>query len=375
MNVRAFRTLRILAAAFGVVVASSFLPAAGVRGTETAAAFLEEEARLASFQAEATAAGALGFFSDEASGDLITVVPSSLSRSFDLPSQAGLGLSVRVQHREIDPAAIDRVYRRLVAAAPAATSAPDAAYAFAFDARSGLVRVRGTLDRASMLQLLGNLSSLVEYRQEDVSRLTRQNDSSPFWGGAQVGRAGVAGFDCTTGFSVKNASGTRFMVTAGHCFALNANVETGAGLAMGRITSRAAFPNRDMELIGTKQYGPVIYTGGADGVASTVKDASDPVVGRTIYCSSGAVTFERCDLTVTNLSAQFCDLAGCTPNLALYLPCGSQRGDSGSPFYLDFDFGGYPYIRGMVIAKDGDGCYAHKWSTIGSQFGVSINTG
>jgi hypothetical protein len=351
------------------------LPGSPVQGSRGNISRLDEESSVATFEAAANAAGALGFFTDTVTDELVVVVPASLRRTYVLPTVPAAGLKVRFETRDIEPDTMSRAFSRL-GEVWSDSSLRGASYTFGFDPRSGKIRVNGTVDAATMLALLpADVAPFVLYKQGEVSRLSRHNDASPYWGGAEVGRAGVAGFDCTTGFVVKNASGTRFMVTAGHCFSLGAVLETGTGGAIGKITSRAAFPTRDMELIGTKAYGTRIYTGDATGVGSIVKGASDPVAGRTIYCTSGAVTFDRCNLTVTDLDHNYCDADGCTPHLAQYNTCPNLPGDSGAPFYLDFALGGYPYIRGMVIAKDPDGCYAHKWSTISSQFGVSIVTG
>ena len=362
---------RAIRSSVALLVLTILLAPQSVLGETSDPSPLVGELRMAQYQAEATAAGALGFYLDEANGSLVTVVPASLSTKFVTPDAISLGVDTRLEFRAVETGDIARAsdFLTKLSGDPLLS---DESYTFRFDARTGKVIVEGTAEPATMRTLTAEISTAISYSREDVRRLGRFNDTSPFWGGAWVDNGVKL---CTTGFAVRNASGTRFLVTAGHCFALDQSVWSGTGLALGKITSRAAFPARDMELIGTKSYGASIYTGGQTGVGSIVKGAADPVTNRTIYCYSGVSTYERCDMTVTSLNASYCDSSGCTPNLARFLPCPADNGDSGAPFYLDFDLGGNPYIRGMVIARDGTGCFAHKWSTISSQFGVSIVSG
>jgi hypothetical protein len=350
---------------------------AGAAGTEINP-YLAPEAALATVEAELSSQGALGFYTDAATQTLIVVVPPSILNSFALPN-TNVGIPLRLASAKIEETDVVRVYARLESLRPELAML-GATYAYGFEAQLGLVEIDGTLTAATMASLLGNVAPDIEYHQvAGGGRLSRQNDSAPFWGGAAVTDfASPKTHTCTTGFTVKNAAGTRFLTTAGHCFGALVNVFSPAlANQTGKITNKAPFPNRDMELIGTKTYAPVIYTGDATGVASTVKGASDPVIGRSIYCYSGQKTFDSCGYTVTNLSFNYCDSDGCTPDSLqfTFAGCQAQDGDSGAPFYLDFSLGGYPYVRGMLYANLGGYCYGHKWSSISSYFGVSIVTG
>jgi len=58
-----------------------------------------------------------------------------------------------------------------------------------------------------------------------------------------------------------------------------------------------------------------------------------------------------------------------------YGTCPVRGGDSGAPFYLNFSFGGYPYIRGMVTAYSANACFGERWAILSSAFGLTIVTG
>ena len=215
---------------------------------------------------------------------------------------------------------------------------------------------------------------MVEVRRAAVSdRFSRRSDVAPFWGGAGV-TATVNVPWCSTGFTVKNAAGTRFMVTAGHCFGNGTNVVTeNGGAGMGSVSGNG-LPSHDMELIGGGSYGTSIYVGGVDSsVGNPVVAAADPVVGFSDYCHSGRTTGENCGHTVTSVTAQVCTSSGCkSPVIAFTGGNLPQGGDSGSPFYAKSVSGPNEHMRGIVIAVGGGTAYAEMWSRISARFGVSI---
>ena len=64
--------------------------------------------------------------------------------------------------------------------------------------------------------LVGLEAGVVEVRTTKVSDIfNRRDDIAPFWGGAGIRVAG--GGTCSSGYTVRNSAGTRFMITAGHC--------------------------------------------------------------------------------------------------------------------------------------------------------------
>lgn len=200
-------------------------------------------------------------------------------------------------------------------------------------------------------------------------RESRQSDSAPFWGGAAV-TDGTG--TCTTGFTVKRPNGTRYMMTAGHCFgALYGTWSPGNGDWMGQVRVRGVFPNFDMEMIGDENYGQYIYTGGATGTGTSVVSAANPVIG-AFYCVSGQKTYEHCGHELISNDSYLCDVSGCTDHLSAYW--GDQlnitmNGDSGAPWYIKSSG---VYIRGLNIGREGLVMYAHKWSTISSEMNVTI---
>jgi hypothetical protein len=241
------------------------------------------------------------------------------------------------------------------------------------DPSTGKIVLETDAPASLVSSLLGTAKGLVDVRPTAITdSFSRKSDTSPFWGGSGI--SGPGGI-CTSGFVVKNSAGTRFLTTAGHCFAVGNNVVTeNGGVSVGNVVARGPIPPFDMELIGGTSYGNRIYTGGVDSTTSApVVAAADPVVNFTGYCHSGRTSGEACGHKVTSVTAQVCTQTGCkSPVIAYTGGQISQPGDSGSPFYI---YGGSNvHIRGMVIASGGSTGYAELWSRISSHLGVSIVT-
>jgi len=204
----------------------------------------------------------------------------------------------------------------------------------------------------------------------------RGDDIAPFWGGASIQSGGT----CSTGFTVRNSSGTRFTTTAAHCFAVGATVRTPTGTVVGTVRQRGTlnswwfFDNRDVELIGGSSYAARVYTGGVVSSSSkAVVGAGDPVAGVTGYCSSGQTSGEQCNQTVQSTGAMACTATGCKWPVIEYTGGPSQGGDSGGSFYIPSG-SGQVFARGAVIAGNGTTSFAEPWSRISSSMGVSIAT-
>jgi hypothetical protein len=343
------------------------------------------------YEAQARAAGALGFYTD-ASGALMTVVPPELFNTF--PMAALDGISVRAQSARMSGAEVANLLGRV---ADTWTGLPhgagDSLVAY-FDAELGRVLVTSTLPIETVQQALGAQGRAAAVAQFRYLQQTRNNDLSPFWGGAKVTLVGGQG-GCTTAFVVKQSNGTRHMMVPAHCYSTTGvEVVTGAGVNLGLIGNVHFPPNPDMSWVSGQQYGASIYTGTTSGDASNqqVAGATDPVEGRAIYCRSGMVTFAHCSQTVESLTVMEClENHPCTsPNLIAYVdPNGSntQPGDSGAPFYLTSN--GSAYIRGMHIGINlstsglckidvnpcsvpHDQMIADRWTVIASTMGVTI---
>ncbi len=202
-------------------------------------------------------------------------------------------------------------------------------------------------------------------------------DIPPFWGGGGITSGGAI---CSSGYAVQNGAGTRFSVTAGHCFANGATVLTESGARTYGTVSNRHLPTvtgdaKDMELVGGQSYSGRIFTGGVTSSTSIpVVAAGTAFVGYTNYCHSGRTTGENCGHTANSINAQVCTQSGCkSPVIAFTGGTMIQGGDSGGTFYAKDGSGAW--IRGNVIATDGTTGWAEPWTVISPTLGVSIVTG
>ncbi|MGH7488746.1 MAG: hypothetical protein ACREMY_24565, partial [bacterium] len=277
-----------------------------------------------------------------------------------MPDTGALLTNVRVEHLDIGQRDIANAIDRLTSIGTALTAEGGDSIAYFFDPKLGVIDARGTIDSTKVYTVLGDLGKFVSYTPNvSVVPASRNWTSAPFPGGARAKRVGSTNaWDCTTGFTVhKTSNGLNYLVTAGHCGALSTSwISPGSGYTIGSMQYRYFGP-RDVGLLGGQSYAAAIYTGDATGVLSTVKGASNPVTDRSIYCYSGGASYDNCTVTVSSLSANECYDGACMTNLMAFEQFGScpvMPGDSGAPFYLDFAYGGYPYIRGMVTAFTSD---------------------
>lgn len=218
----------------------------------------------------------------------------------------------------------------------------------------------------------------VQVRRATAKDLWHRRDDIPsFYGGGGITSGGGI---CSSGYAVKNAAGTRWMTTAGHCFANGATVltESGArtyGTVSGRRLPTVTGGSTDIELVGGQSYAGRIFTGGITSTTSIpVVAAGSAFVGYTNYCHSGRTTGEACGHTANSITAQVCTATGCkSPVIAFTGGTMIQGGDSGGTFYAKDASGAW--IRGNVIATNGVTGYATPWTVVSSTYGVSIVTG
>lgn len=137
------------------------------------------------------------------------MLPEAAAGRFSATKARGLGLDGRVETRNVDKRTVDRVTEALAPLKPSlagfgytiefnpetlvhvVTDAPSGSFAAVDEAFPGRISItRGTLEHTA-----GSWT----------------DDQSPHWGGAYLDGALL----CTSGFAIKNASGTRWMVTAG----------------------------------------------------------------------------------------------------------------------------------------------------------------
>ena len=177
-----------------------------------------------------------------------------------------------------------------------------------------------------------------QVRRSTISDTWHRRDDIPaYWGGAGITNAGGI---CSSGYAVRNAVGTVFSVTAGHCFANGANALVESGLRSYGIVSGRRLPTvtghpMDMELLGGQSYAGRVYTGGVVSTTSRpVAAAGAASEGYTNYCHSGRTTGENCGHTATDTPAQVCTQSGCkSPVIAFTGGTMIQGGDSGGAFY------------------------------------------
>jgi hypothetical protein len=237
--------------------------------------------------------------------------------------------------------------------------------------RSGLTRMSDPAKQRAVAK--------AQVRRTAISDAWHRRDDIPsFWGGAGITNSGGI---CSAGYAVKNVWGSVFSVTAGHCFANGANalVESGLrsyGTVSGRRLPTVTGQAMDMELLGGQSYAGRVYTGGVSSTTSRpVVAAGAASAGYTNYCHSGRTTGENCGHTATSTNAQVCTGTGCkSPVIAFTGGTMIQPGDSGGAFYA-LDGSGGAWIRGNVIATNGTTGWAQPYTTVASQYGVSIVTG
>ncbi len=205
----------------------------------------------------------------------------------------------------------------------------------------------------------------------------RRDDVPAFYGGGGLLASNAL---CSTGYAVKNWVGTRFMVTAGHCYANGTSVRTESNLrVVGNVSGRALASLGsgpvDMELLGGQSYAGRVFTGGVFSSSSIpVVAAGAASVGYSAYCHSGRTTGEQCGHTATSVTATVCTATGCKfPVIAYTGGTIQQGGDSGGSFYAKNASGAW--IRGHVIASSSTTGYVERWDKVASRYGVSIVTG
>jgi hypothetical protein len=239
---------------------------------------------------------------------------------------------------------------------------------------------------ADLLESLTNLGDdrslagikVVTHPETTTDVYQRRDDIPAYYGGGGLLASNAL---CSTGYAVQNSSGTRFMVTAGHCYADGTSVNTESNLrTVGTVQNRAlavlGSGPIDMELLGGQSYWGRVFTGGVTSSSSApVVAAGTAYVNYNNYCHSGRTTGEQCGHTATSITAQVCTTTGCkSPVIAYVGGVVQQGGDSGGAFYAKDSNGGV-WIRGHVIAGNSTTGYVEPWTQVAARYGVSIVTG
>ena len=179
---------------------------------------------------------------------------------------------------------------------------------------------------------------------------------------------------------MKNSAGTRWMVTAGHCFANGTIVKTESGANVeGTVTARTLASLGggpiDVEFLGRQVLRrPHLHRRCDQHQQHPGGGAGTAYVGYTNYCHSGRTTGEQCGHTATSITAQVCTATGCkSPVIAYTGGIVQQGGDSGGAFYAKDATGAW--IRGHVIAGNSITGYIEPYTEITKRWAVTASLG
>lgn len=191
---------------------------------------------------------------------------------------------------------------------------------------------------------------------------SRDNDSSPFWGGARIVRDGDV--DCSDGFSVYQGA-TLYMLTAGHCGGINTAWQTGDYYGSGTVlgTEVARDPCCDTAIIKVNANEGLIYDQAWDSDVGEQVDATPlaAMPGASV-CTEGATSGVRCNITILDYGAvrTFTNDDGTTfraenESMGKQETAGQQAnagGDSGGPVIMNSPIAGLVYAAGTISGGD-----------------------
>lgn len=211
----------------------------------------------------------------------------------------------------------------------------------------------------------------IERGEAGVEYASRLNDVSPYNAGDAI--AMDNGGDCSSGPTVKNTAGKRYLLTAGHCFVSSGTAWTGsynkrafngahmltgdAQTFMGWSAAENVNHGYDAALIDTGASGYGWRTGGTNDQGTAVRQAQEfASFENGKVCMSGAFSGERCNATVlaTDDEINFAASTGgenwkvhivTAENLGGYDIAGP--GDSGGPVYTVQSNG--LWMTGMIL--------------------------
>jgi streptogrisin C len=153
----------------------------------------------------------------------------------------------------------------------------------------------------------------------------------PYWniiGGQAITGSGAR---CSAGFSARDAAGTRYVLTAGHCTELG-GTWSGPGGTIGPVAN-TSFPGNDYGRIRVSSSAAAStalvdrYSSGSD---VTVTGSANPSVG-TAICRSGSTTGWRCGSVTANNQTVNYGGGDIVSGLTRTTAC-AQPGDSGGSY-------------------------------------------
>ena len=200
-----------------------------------------------------------------------------------------------------------------------------------------------------------------------------------FWNliGGQAIRTS-SGSRCSLGFNARSSSGTRYVITAGHCTNLG-GTWSGSGGTIGTVAG-TSFPTNDYGIIRVSSSSAVStalvdrYSAGSD-----VTVAGSQAVGTGgAVCRSGSTTGWHCG-SVSSTNATVCYSQGCVYQTIRTNVC-AEPGDSGGSLVSSPGSGTRVQAQGMTSGGSGN-CssggttYYQKVTEALSVYGLSLYTG
>lgn len=232
---------------------------------------------------------------------------------------------------------------------------------------------------ATMRALYGGKVTLVQ-RPRATPVLGRFADTAPYWGGDRI-RDPADTAECSSGFTMTNLYGVRFVITAGHCYPSGETVDTPSGAGMGTVDYRRyGSGNLDNELIGGSTYQGFIYTGDINShAAEIVHSAANSCYQCQVYFD-GSVTGQSLATIVS--PGPYCEIAtdgqqSC--GLIEAVSAGGNDicnfGDSGGPVYAYDGHGGVTAV-GIIHGRYGpEDCNFTEVPAILSYWQSTISSG
>ncbi len=221
-----------------------------------------------------------------------------------------------------------------------------ATVAFSFNPMDDAIEAVGS---PAGFELLGDSVSgvRISYTVSEETLRTNHNNGSapPYKGGALIigqGLGSTADALCTSGIPARNASGTPGLFTAGHCFALSAQIYANTNklpaFNAGKVTHSYTFPTTDAQFISGKTYTGSIFSSSGTATIKPVKGTYYPAAGYgNPICFVGTISASNCTNNVAQYGSTACDASGCSTNL-MRLSGGiiANPGDSGGPVFANF---------------------------------------
>jgi hypothetical protein len=264
---------------------------------------------------------------------------------------------VRVETSQLDHGTIDRIGEAIRARR---ADLMDYSLGYGFDPESGTVLLRSDAPPSAFASILDAYPGMITFRFAKFELTSSSNDPQPHSGGANLNGA----LNCTSGFTFKfNSTGTRYMVTAGHC---NPH---GTSTNMGTVWQDSqVYPYWDFELVRGHTYQGRLYD--SANFTRPVVNAQNPAVGSS-YCTRGRTSGTVCSYIVRKLNQTICFLEypGCAHNLVEFYRTDEkfpQPGDSGGPLYFSYSSPARAGIRGVVAGRGWD--LFQGWSGYATQY-------